>query len=60
MLKEVLPVCKALGINDVLICCVNDNEASRKVIINNGGVYESTVYEQEKSRIIERYWINLE
>lgn len=59
MLKAVLPVCKALGINNVLICCINDNEASRKVITNNGGVYESTVHEQEKNRFIERYWINL-
>lgn len=59
MLKAVLPVCKKLGIDNVLICCLKDNEGSRKTIINNGGVYESTVHEPEKSRLIERYWIDL-
>lgn len=59
MLREVLPKCKALGIDSVLISCVTGNEGSRKVIINNGGVYESTVYEPEKKVYLERYWITI-
>ncbi len=39
MLRAVLPECKALGIDYVLISCLTGNEGSRKTIINNGGVY---------------------
>lgn len=59
MLREVLPKCKTLGIDNVLISCVTGNDGSRKVIINNGGVYESTVYEPEKKVYLERYWITI-
>lgn len=57
MLGEVLPKCKALGIDPVLVCCLKENEASRRTILNNGGVYESTVHEPEKDVYLERYWI---
>lgn len=60
MLKLVLPACKELGINKVLVCCLNDNEGSRRTIIKNGGVYESMVHEAERDRFLERYWINLD
>lgn len=59
MLKEVLPVCRKLGIEKILICCLEGNEGSRKAILNNGGVYESTVYEPEEKVKLERYWISL-
>ena len=59
MLKAVLPECKALGIEKVLISCVQGNEGSRCTILNNGGVYESTVYWAERDVYLERYWIDL-
>ena len=59
MLKAVLPVCRALGIDRVLITCIEGNEGSRRTILHNGGVYESSVYEAEMDRNIERYWIDL-
>ncbi len=59
MLREVLSKCKALGIDNVLISCVTGNEGSRKTIINNGGVYESTVYEPREKVYLERYWITI-
>jgi len=59
MLREALPACQALGINHVLISCVAGNVGSRKAILNNGGVYESTVYEPEKKVYLERYWLTL-
>ena len=59
MLSLVLPKCKALGIERVLISCVQDNEGSRRVITNNGGMYESTVYLAERDVYLERYWIDL-
>lgn len=59
MLKEVLPYCKELGMEKVLVCCLDDNEGSRKTILNNGGVYESTVHEPDGNVSLERYWIEL-
>ena len=59
MLRDALPCCRELGIRDVLISCVVGNEGSRKTILNNGGVYESTVHEPEIGRDLERYWIHL-
>jgi len=43
----------------VLISCLTDNEGSRRTILKNGGVYESTVHEPERDRDLERYWIHL-
>jgi predicted acetyltransferase len=59
MLRLVLPECKSLGINRILICCVRGNEGSRRTILNNGGKYESTVYLEERGVYLERYWIDL-
>jgi predicted acetyltransferase len=59
MLSLVLPKCVELGINKVLICCLTENEGSRRTILKNGGVYESTVYCEEKDEYLERYWIDL-
>lgn len=59
MLKAVLPECRRLGIDRVLVCCVQGNEGSRRTILHNGGVYESTVYLRERDMYLERYWIDL-
>ena len=59
MLHTVLPECRRLGIDRVLISCVQGNEGSRRTILNNGGVYESTVYLAENDVYLERYWIDL-
>lgn len=59
MLRQVLPECRKLGLERVLVCCVRENEASRRTILNNGGVYESTVYLAERDVYLERYWIDL-
>lgn len=59
MLRLVLPECRALGLRRVLLCCRTDNEGSRRTILHNGGVYESTVYLAERGAHLERYWIDL-
>ena len=59
MLRDVLPECVKLGLTKVLVCCLEDNEGSRKTILNNGGVYEATVYEPKDKVHLERYWITL-
>ncbi len=60
MLGLVLPKCRELGLNKVLITCIKDNFGSKGVILGNRGVYESTVYEPEEGIYLERYWIDLE
>ena len=59
MLAMALKECGRLGIDDVLVTCLAENEASRRTILRNGGVYESTVFEPEMKKPIERYWIRL-
>ena len=59
MLKTVLPKCRELGIEKVLITCVSGNEGSKRTVLKNGGVYESTVYEPDEGVDLERYWIDL-
>lgn len=59
MLAAVLPYCKEIGLESVLITCNEDNTGSEKTILANGGVYESTVYEPEEGVNLKRFWIKL-
>ena len=59
MLKLVLSECAKLGIGRVLITCVQGNEGSKRTILHNGGVFESTVFDPEDDCWLERYWIDL-
>lgn len=59
MLRDCLPFCRELGLEKVLVTCLDDNAGSRKTILANGGVYESTVFEPEEKVNLERYWIDL-
>ena len=58
MIKLALIQCKKLGIDRVLMVCDKDNIASRKTIINNRGVLENEIIEND-GNIIQRYWIDL-
>ena len=59
MLKTALPMCRELGIDKVLITCIKGNEGSKRTILRNGGIYESTVYEPDEMIELEKYWITL-
>ena len=60
MLRDFLPVCKEVyHLDKVLITCLKENEASRRVIINNGGVYENDIFYPPADETLERYWISL-
>lgn len=58
MLSSVLPFCKEIGIDKLLITCVEDNIGSYKTIEANGGILESII-EVPNSKSHRRYWINL-
>lgn len=57
MLKMALSKCSELGLDKVLITCIKGNEGSKRTILKNAGVYESTVYEPNENVYLERYWI---
>ncbi len=59
MLAAALPICKGLGLDRVMVSCRDTNEGSRRTILNNGGVYESTAYEPDRKVSLQRYWIEL-
>ncbi|MGN0315878.1 MAG: GNAT family N-acetyltransferase [Fusicatenibacter sp.] len=59
MLKMALPFCSEIGLDKVLITCIDGNIGSEKTILGNGGVYESTVHEPNENVDLKRFWIEL-
>ena len=59
MLTKCLKVCRAFGLDRVLITCLVENEGSRRTILSCGGVYDKTVYCERDNVNLERYWIEL-
>ena len=58
MIRQALPICKKLGIDKVLMVCYKDNAGSKKSIINNGGILENEILDDD-GKINQRYWIHL-
>lgn len=58
-LAMVLPFCKEIGLDKVLITCGIENIGSEKIIRANGGEYEYTAYQEERDRHLKRFWISL-
>jgi len=58
LISLALEECKKLGITKVLMTCDKDNIGSAKTIINNGGILENEVINDEGS-LEQRYWITL-
>lgn len=64
MLKDFLSLCKEkycqkYNLDKILITCLENNEASRKIILNNNGVFENKVVYTPNGQMLERYWITL-
>ena len=57
MLALALEKAKEVGLEKVLITCFKDNIGSAHTIINNGGILENEVIDNEK--IKQRYWIKI-
>lgn len=47
-----------LGIERALLVCDKGNEGSERIILKNGGVFESEFVESNEN-IVKRFWINL-
>lgn len=62
MLRQLLPWCRAAGERYVVLSCAKENEASRQVILANGGVLDSEIREDlglSQSGIAQRFVIPL-
>lgn len=59
MLRMVLPYCREIGLEKVLLTCIAGNIGSEKTIIANSGVCESTVHEPNENVDLKRFWITL-
>lgn len=57
ILGQTLIEASKLGIDDVLVTCDKDNQASARTIQRNGGVLDSEEYMEAHATIIQRYWI---
>lgn len=57
MLASVIPYCREIGLDKILVTCIDGNIASEKTIIACGGVYESVVYEPNEKVYLKRFWI---
>lgn len=55
ILELSLQKCGQLGIFDVMVSCDPKNEGSKKIILSNGGHYDSTITTEGEQ--YERYWI---
>ena len=59
MLAMALDEARKLGLARVMSSCFVENEASRRTILANGGVFDSAVWDEEDGEMLERYWITL-
>ncbi len=57
ILKLGLDICKKRGFEKVLVTCDEENIASEKVILSQGGILENIVWKNDG--YIKRYWINI-
>ena len=58
MLAKALDYCKnEIGLDKVMLGCYKSNEASRKTIINAGGVLYKEYKKDEE--IVQTFWITL-
>ncbi len=59
MLQKVLNKCRKAGLSQVMITCDEGNTASERTILSGGGVYEKTVWSDQLSTYMKRFWIKL-
>lgn len=59
MLAQELDIARELGFGRVLCVCDEDNLASERVIIKNGGIFENRLYDEKEKVFVKRYWVDL-
>jgi predicted acetyltransferase len=59
MLRQSLEICAHLGMTRALVTCNQENIASARTILKNGGILENEILDEETGKIIQRYWIQI-
>ena len=59
MLAMALAEARRIGLDRVMVTCDRGNVASRRVILANGGVFESEGFDPASGEMVHRYWIEL-
>ena len=59
MLNLALEKCEALGLEDVMVTCKENNIGSAKTIENNQGVLKEIMFIPEENCNFKKYWINV-
>lgn len=59
MLNQGAALSKKFGFDRILCVCDNDNYASEKVILKNGGILENELYDPDEKVTVKRFWIPL-
>ena len=55
MLKQGLALARGFGLDRVLCVCDDDDYASEKVILKNGGVFENALYDPDEGVTVNRF-----
>jgi len=58
MLKQSVPICANLGIQEILLTVGKDNISSKQVIKKCGGIFIDSFHDDTHDRITERYHIS--
>lgn len=56
----VLLEAQKMGLDKVMVDCVNTNESSEKTIKALGGIFDREVYEENRQVTLHNYWINVD
>ncbi len=59
ILRLGLEIARGFGFERLLAICDEDNVASEKVILRNGGIFENKLFDGEEGVFVKRYWIAL-
>lgn len=59
ILKKGIGIAENSGFDRLLCICDEDNAASEKVIVRNGGIFENRLYDPEEDVNVNRYWIQI-
>ena len=50
---------KTFGFERLLATCDEDNVASERVIVKNGGILEDKRFDDEENAFVKRFWVTL-
>ncbi len=60
MFRQGMNYCKHLGLDKILITCVDQNTPSWKIIERFGGTLENKIFDTEEEEYVRRYWLDIE